>query len=276
MSSYCCGIVGFGVVGRAMAKFLEEHGVRVEVYDTALHDKSVRERVNGCQVAFICVPTPMGGDGCCETSAVEEVVDWCGADILVIRSTVSVGTTDRLRAKTGKRIIFQPEFLGETPWAPKLPHTKFIVLGGPREDTKPVLRLYQSLLGPEVIYREVSAATAELMKYTINAFLAVKVAFFNEIYDIAASAGVDYDELRELVLLDHRVGASHTMVTEERGFGGKCLPKDLSALISSARELGCEPLVLAAAQASNEKVRGTGHRREKGIYSSTAGGQAAP
>lgn len=276
MSIRCCGIVGFGVVGKAMAKFLEEHGVPVEIYDTALHDTSVRERVNACEIAFICVPTPMAADGRCDTSAVEEVVRWCEADILVIRSTVCVGTTDRLRAETGKRIIFQPEFLGETPWAPKLPHTRFIVLGGPREDTKPVLRLYQALLGPEVVYREVSAATAELMKYTINAFLAAKVAFFNEIYDIARLAGVDYDELRELVLLDYRVGASHTMVTEERGFGGKCLPKDLSALMFRARELGYEPLVLAAVQASNERVRHMRHKCEQDAYPTTGGGEARP
>ncbi len=249
------GVVGYGVVGKAMAKFLEDHGLHVEVYDSAFHDPSARELINGCDIAFVCVPTPMAPDGHCDTSAVEEVAGWCGAGIMVIRSTVAVGTTDRLRAETGKRIVFQPEFLGETPWSSKTPHTNFIVLGGPREDTKPLLRMYQSILGPGAVYREVSAATAELMKYTINTFLAMKVAFFNEIYDIAGLAGVDYDELRELVLLDERVLPNHTMVTEERGFGGKCLPKDLSALIYRAREMGYEPLVLAAVWASNEKVR---------------------
>jgi UDPglucose 6-dehydrogenase len=255
-----CGVVGYGVVGKAVAQFLEANGLHVEVYDSAFHDLSARELVNGCDVAFICVPTPMAPDGRCDTSAIEEVVGWCRAGILVIRSTVAVGTTDRLRAETGKRIVFQPEFLGETPWSSKSAHTNFIVLGGAREDTKPIVRMYQAILGPGAIYREVSAATAEMMKYTINTFLALKVAFFNEIHDIAGLVGVDYDELRELVLLDERLLPNHTMVTEERGFGGKCLPKDLSALIFRAGQLGYEPLVLQAVWASNERVRASAGR----------------
>jgi UDPglucose 6-dehydrogenase len=248
-------VIGYGVVGKAVAEFWQAHGHEVVVYDVALHGDAEREAVNRADIAFLCVPTPMGEDGACRTTAVDEVAAWCEAGIMVIRSTVVVGTTDRLRAQTGKRIIFQPEFLGETPWSRSETHTDAIVLGGERADTKPVLKLYQSALGPGALYREVPAAMAEMMKYTINCFLAAKVAFFNEIFDIARAAGVDYDELRELVLLDDRINTSHTMVTEERGFGGKCLPKDLSALICVARAMGYEPVMLDAVKRSNEAVR---------------------
>jgi UDP-glucose 6-dehydrogenase len=69
-----------------------------------------------------------------------------------------------------------------------------------------------------------------------NAFLATKVAFVNQFYDLAHAANVDYAELRELFLLDARVGPSHTEVFAERGFGGKCLPKDLKAIVAWARD----------------------------------------
>jgi UDP-glucose 6-dehydrogenase len=102
-----------------------------------------------------------------------------------------------------------------------------------------------------------SSETAELSKYMENAFLAAKVAFCNEFYDLAEAWGIDYDDLRELWLLDPRVGRSHTFVRgDERGFGGKCLPKDLSALVVAAQTItGRVPAMLSAVDASNREVR---------------------
>jgi nucleotide sugar dehydrogenase len=255
MAKQRIGVVGFGVVGKAVAEFWTNHGHEVAVFDVAMHGEPERAAVNGCEFAFLCVPTPMGADGTCQTTAIDEVTAWCEAEIMIIRSTVAVGTTEHLRANTGKRIVFQPEFLGETPWSHFETHTDAIVLGGEKSDTRPVVKLYQTILGPAAIYRQVPSSMAEMMKYTINCYLASKVAFFNEIYDIAEVADVDFDELRELVLLDDRISATHSMVTKERGFGGKCLPKDLSALICTARALGYDPVMLAAVFSSNEMVR---------------------
>ena len=89
-----------------------------------------------------------------------------------------------------------------------------------------------------------------------NSFLALKVTFCNEFYDIAAAHGIDYNELRELWLLDPRIGRSHTFVLpDDRGFGGRCLPKDLSAIIELARRAGVEPMLLEATRAANTTVR---------------------
>ena len=83
---------------------------------------------------------------------------------------------------------------------------------------------------------ETSVAAAELVKYMENSFLSpTKVAFANQFFDLARAAGVDFVELRRLFLLDERVGESHTQVYEERGFGGKCLPKDVRAIVAWAR-----------------------------------------
>jgi UDP-glucose 6-dehydrogenase len=87
-----------------------------------------------------------------------------------------------------------------------------------------------------------------------NCFLATKVAFVNQFYDIAMELGIDFEELRELWLADPRVGYSHTVVTRERGFGGRCLPKDLSVLISAMKPMGGAPL-LEAVWAYNRTLR---------------------
>src|SRR5438270_5046903 len=90
-----------------------------------------------------------------------------------------------------------------------------------------------------------------------NCFLALKVAFCNEYYDIAQAMGVNYNELRELWLLDPRVGRSHTFVLpEKRGFDGKCLPKDVAALVQAAKAAGADPMLMEAVITANRVVRG--------------------
>src|SRR3712207_5279422 len=104
-------IVGYGAVGRAIHQLFPQ----AVIYDAPL-GIGTREEVNTSQYAFICVPTPQAEDGSCDTSIVEEVVQWIETDLIIVRSTVSIGTTDRLRGQFGKRIIFQPEYgPAETP-----------------------------------------------------------------------------------------------------------------------------------------------------------------
>ena len=102
-----------------------------------------------------------------------------------------------------------------------------------------VIQAYQSVFTSELIINIVEARTAELAKYMENCYLATKVTFCNEFYDIANAFGVDYNQLRETWLLDPRIGRSHTFVYENaRGFGGNCLPKDISAIVYQAEQLG--------------------------------------
>jgi UDPglucose 6-dehydrogenase len=93
-----------------------------------------------------------------------------------------------------------------------------------------------------------------------NCFLATKVAFVNQFFDIASAFDVDYLELRKLWLADPRVGESHTSVTEERGFRGRCLPKDISAMISGMQAHGGAPL-LEAVRSYNDAVCAAADRR---------------
>ena len=215
--------------------------------------------MNRSRFAFVCVPTPAAADGAADTSIVEEVVSWIESEIIIIRSTVPVGTSDRLRVETGKAVVFQPEYgPAETPDHPfnDLRKVRWAILGGLRRHTTLVADLYKTTFSAEFVIQQTDAKTAELTKYMENTFLALKVAFCNEFYDIAEGFGVDYNELRELWLLDPRIGRSHTFVLPHaRGFGGRCLPKDLSAMILSARANGVEPRLLSATQDANAELR---------------------
>jgi UDPglucose 6-dehydrogenase len=246
-------IIGAGAVGRGIAQLF---------VDAVLFDEpkgiGTREGVNACDAAFVCVPTPRHEDGSCDTSIVAEVIGWLEAPLIIIRSTVSVGTTRALAAKyPGKSIVFQPEYgPAETPDHPfnDLRKVRWIILGGDRKATSQAIRLWQDVYNADVVIHQTPPETAELCKYMENAFLAMKVAFCNEFFDIAQRFDVDYNELRELWLLDPRIGKSHTFVfPEKRGFGGKCLPKDLDAIINSAEQAGYEPTLLKTVMSSNAR-----------------------
>ncbi len=251
------GLVGFGVVGHALAQLFGgepqlaiydkfRHG-----YNTAAHQNAINQR----DLVFVAVPTPQASDGSADISQVEEVVSWVEAP-LCIKSTVPPGTTDMLAHKFGKTVCFSPEYVGETPWHPmkSVQSHGFVIVGGPRAAAQHVLRAYQERLGPEPRFWLTQAKTAEMAKYMENCFLATKVAFANQFYDLATALGIDFHELRELWLQDARIGRTHTVVTADRGFGGRCLPKDLAAMVALARRLGGAPL-LEAVQDYNRELR---------------------
>ncbi len=247
-------IIGYGAVGRGISQ-LFPHAV---IYDEPL-GIGAREDVNRCRYAFIAVPTPAYPDGSCNTSIVEEVVAWLQCPFLILRSTVAVGTTARLAQEYRKRIVFQPEYgPAETPDHPfnDLRKIRWVILGGERQDTIPVADLYKTTFNADIVIQQTDARTAELVKYMENTFLALKVTFCNELYDIARRLDVDYNELRELWLLDPRIGRSHTFVMpDSRGFGGKCLPKDISALVQTAAGLSYDATLLRATIDANRRIR---------------------
>jgi UDPglucose 6-dehydrogenase len=263
------GIVGYGVVGKALAKvFGDRAGNRdLVIYDKFLKGMNAPQRratIQKCDLVFVAVPTPPGADGRCDVSAVEEVASWV-APVMCVKSTVPPGTVDRLAAQTGKTICFSPEYVGETAWHPlkEIESHRFVIVGGERAACDLVVRAYQQLLGPLPRYFLTTAKTAELCKYMENAFLATKVAFVNQFYDLAQGFGVDYDELRELWLADERVGRSHTIVTAERGYRGRCLPKDMRAIIQAAKAGGGAPLLEAVDRYNQELCQRADARTKK-------------
>lgn len=270
------GLVGYGVVGKALAKLFgyETGNGDVRVYDKAIpgrSDAQSRQEIQTCSIVFVAVPTPESADGSCDLSAVEEVVSWVTPP-MCLKSTVPPGTVDRLIAATGKKICFSPEYVGETEWHPwkAIGAHGFVIVGGEQSLCDLVIRAYQQYLGPLVRYYRTDAKTAELCKYMENAFLATKVSFVNQFYDLALAYGVNFNELRELWLADERIGRSHTMVTEERGYRGRCLPKDMAAIIHAARQVGGARLLEAIDRYNDDVCRCADQKRGK-----TVAGKAA-
>ena len=250
------GVVGGGVVGGAMQRLCGPETVVYDPYKPELAGN--KDAINDCDAVFICVPTPMSEDGHCDTTIVEEAVAWVRAPLIIIRSTVAPGTTDRLREKYNKHIVFQPEYLGETVghMFGNMAEREFVVLGGTPEDVSRAADFYKHYYNSMVHMYFGDAITAEVCKYMENAFYAMKVTFVNEFFDVARAHNVDFNQLRELWLADTRISRDHTFVyADNRGFSGKCLPKDCNAIVFSSRERGYEPEFMAACLKINDKFQ---------------------
>ena len=256
------GVVGAGVVGAAMQKLCGDTTVLYDPYKPEFEGN--KPKINECDVVFICVPTPMSPDGTCNTSVVEEAVSWVKAPLMIIRSTVSPGTTERLSKKYNKKVVFQPEYLGETTAHVfgSMAEREFVVLGGTTEATSMAADFYKNYYNSYVRYYFCDATTAEVAKYMENAFYAVKVTFVNEFYDIAQAHGVDFNHLREVWLADTRISRDHTFCyPNARGFSGKCLPKDCNAIVQSSLARGYTPKFMQATLKINDEfVKGTEKR----------------
>ncbi len=262
------GIVGQGYVGTAIKSGFEKH-YEIETYDKFSTSKStvnLHDLVLLSDVIFVCVPTPMNKDGSCHTNIVEEVVleineisiSSESKPIVVIKSTVPPGTTDRLNKKYEHiSVIFNPEFLTEANFIEDFKNQTRIILGGTRKGTNLLRQIYSKVF-PSAHIIKTGSITAEMVKYMTNAYLATKVSFSNEIKQICDKVGADYDKVVEYTTLDDRLGKTHWSVPGpdgDLGFGGHCLPKDINALISVAHELGIEPEVLESVVETNDKVR---------------------
>jgi UDPglucose 6-dehydrogenase len=249
-------IVGWGHVGQQVGRyFTEAHHVDVDGMVCAATGELAEQLSEPYDLGFICVPTPEGKDGRCDTRMVEDAFYmwqararyWC------IKSTVEVGTTERL----GPNACFSPEYYGETLGHPLRDAMPFVILGGPADVTRAFATAWTLVTNAYTRIYQTDSRTAELVKLMENAWLATKVSFCNQMYDLAAVAGVDWHELRELWLADPRVNASHTYVyPDNRGWGGKCLPKDTANLCAWARAAGKPASFIEMVRAYNDRLRG--------------------
>ena len=259
------GIVGQGYVGTAIKIGFESY-YDLETYDKFDSSKStcnLKRLVDICDVIFVCVPTPMDKDGSCHTGIVEEVISEINqysnkSQIVVIKSTVSPGTTERMNKKYKKvSVIFNPEFLTEANFIEDFKNQTRIILGGTRKGTNKLRQVYSKVF-PKAHIIKTHSIIAELVKYMTNSYLATKVSFANEMYEICEKFDMDYDKVVEYATLDERLGVTHWSVPGpdgELGYGGHCLPKDINALISVAHELGINTEVLEAVVETNDRVR---------------------
>lgn len=233
-----------------------------------LTTRSIRDAVERADVIMIAVGTPSAPSGALDLTAVRRVVDEVGASLprdgrfrtVVIRSTVLPGTTDaevrpRLEAASGMTagvdfgLATNPEFLRESSSIRDFFEASRTVIGADDERSAQMLRdVYAGVEAPVFV---VPIRTSEMVKYTDNAFHAVKIAFANEIASFARANGVDGREVMKVMAADDRLNISTAYLRPGYAFGGSCLPKDLRAITDRARKTDIDLPLLGAALASN-------------------------
>jgi len=265
------GFIGVGVVGAATKEVLSK------VHEIFPYDKykepynsenNLKDLAKNSEVVFLCVPTPMKPSGEIDYSSVYNSLDMLtetlkesGRDpkeiLLVVRSTAVSGSTDKLAERYGFRIVFNPEFLTEKNAIEDMKNTDRIVIGANSlEDYQKVYQVYHPIF-PYARYMYVDRKTAEMIKYCANVMLTGQVALANELYQVCTAFGVNYDTVKEVILFDGRIGKNINVPGHDGdfGFGGKCFPKDLNALIYLAREHMYRPYLLEEIWRLNERVR---------------------
>ena len=268
------GIIGNGFVGKAVKESFKNH-FEVFVFDTDKRKANVEtlnELISKCKMIFLCLPTPMNSDRSCHLNIVEDTLqkidDWCdemdfyGLEqrTIVIKSTIPPGTTEKWNQQYKKiDVAFNPEFLTEANSIDDFKNQNIIIIGSTRKVGAKIKSIYSKVF-PKVPIIKTSSTIAEMIKYFTNCFLAMKVSYANEMYQICEKLDIDYDKVVEYAVRDERIGTSHLNVPGpdgDFGFGGHCFPKDLNALINLAEKqgLGLDINVLKATLETNNKVR---------------------
>jgi UDPglucose 6-dehydrogenase len=282
------GVIGVGYVGLVTAACLAELGHHVVCRDIApervamlqrgevpIHEPGVPELLQrnaerltftldmedvfrDARIAIICVDTPPTASGDADLSRVEAVIEALPASaegaVLVMKSTVPVGTGNRVRSELDARgredvgYVSNPEFLREGSAVADFRQPDRVVVGGDRpEDVERVARLYQDLNAP-ILTTDI--ASAEMIKLASNAFLATKISFVNEIANVCERVGADVEEVARGMGMDSRIGQS--FLRPGIGYGGSCFPKDVTALKQLAGNTGYSFQLLASVIEVNE------------------------
>jgi len=262
------GIIGNGFVGSALIQGFILHTKDIFIYDKdpKRSTHSMASLMKESDVVFVCVPTPMFESGECDLSIVENVINDIStthnrknSQVVVIKSTIVPGTIESLAKKYPKlELVFNPEFLTERKARLDFINTSRIILGGNNSSSMDKVEKLYRLRFPYTKIIKTDFGTAQLIKYMANCFFATKVSFMNEMYQICEAINGDWNSALEGFISDGRIGNSHTDVPGhdgDFGFGGKCFPKDINAIIKRAESLGINPAVMKGAWEKNKEVR---------------------
>lgn len=251
------GIIGVGMVGTAMQKYFESTNKPLFLYDKFKKIGSPQE-VNRADLIFISVPTPYNERAGFDLSAVEDAFSIIrGEKIVVIKSTVLPGTTNKFQKEYPKyKILFNPEFLREaTAYQDFVSPDRQII--GFTDKSHDVANDILAILPKATFSKSIPATEVEMVKYFGNTFLATKVIFANQIYDLCRILGVDYNLVMECTAADPRIGGSHFEIFHQgyRGYGGACFPKDTKSFIQFGDKLGVELKLLKLVEEINNTLR---------------------
>lgn len=248
MNKMQIGIIGCGFIGTALKNWLEENNTNVE---TRVSDppKGINDDISDCDAYFIQIHIPTEEDGTQDLTLLKSIVSNlpCGRPIW-IRTTILPGTAEMLANETGRLVYHMPEFLTERTYLEDFKWQPMVFTG----DVELLKKIF-----PGKKHIDMSSAEAELVKYAHNVFGALKVTYFNCIYDLCQKKGFDYSKVREGVLGSTYINDVHTQVPGpdgKLGYGGKCFPKDVNAFQHMFQD---EPVgkLLAPLKDMNNKFR---------------------
>lgn len=257
------GIIGLGYVGGAIQASVDWPDAffiidPLKGYNNTYQD--LKEETDG---VFVCVPSPQGDDGSCNTEILESVLKELKAvnynGVIISKCTAPPNVYEKLNNEF-PNLVHAPEFLTAANANKDYANGKFCIIGGSvmayLREAERIIRQTQPSLGDNV--RFCSIGEASLAKYTINSFLATKVTFMNELWGIAVASGLNYDTIVDMIKMDPRIGTSHMQVPGPDGyygFGGACFPKDTAALLKYSESVGYKPTVLESAVVKNTILR---------------------
>lgn len=241
----------------------------------------LQEAVKFAEIIFLALPTPPGEDGSADLSYILAVADQLGEmmtefKVIVDKSTVPVGTSDKVKAKIQEKasvdfaVVSNPEFLREGFAVDDFMNPDRVVIG--TEDAKAIQimsELYKPFTDNNKPLIVMDEKSAELTKYAANAFLATKITFMNEIANFCELVGADVDKVRQGVGSDSRIG--HKFLYPGIGFGGSCFPKDVNALVRSGQQEGYEFKIINSVLSANDNQKTRLYDKVKDFYGDLKG-----
>jgi UDPglucose 6-dehydrogenase len=244
-------IAGYGFVGIAHEAVLKD------IFNVTIYDpfKGYTDIGNPDGV-IVCVSTPSNDDGSCNCENVIDVIGKINETTpILIKSTISVEGWQTIKQRFPKHLLaFSPEFLRSDSAIEDFKHTRHIYMAG--DEIGFWHAVFRVAFNDSTFTTEVAVAEELILaKYFRNSFLATKVTFFNQMYDLCNAMGINYGIVSHLVSVDNRIGRSHTGITEERGFGGHCFPKDTAAIVNTAKTVGVDLELINSSIKYNERIR---------------------
>lgn len=246
------GIIGYGYLGSAYEKVFEgctvydepKELLKVDGVEQDFSIEAGRAAINSCDIGLIAVPTDYTESGELDTTIVQEIVDWCEADTILIKSALQPGTVDRLVEKTGKNIAVSVELIGEgTYYQPphKYPHPtdpkqhQMLVVGGEEPARSTAAEYLWEQMSPDIRIHLVTALEAEITKMAENTYGALKVTWANVLRDVCDKYGANFIQVHQAWSEDGRVDPMHTRsVAHNRGWNSKCYNKDVRAFANAS------------------------------------------
>lgn len=249
---------------------LEEMVLRNHKRGSLHFTTSLKEALVGSEIAFIAVGTPMGADGSADLQYVLAVAKEIGqftnnAMVVVDKSTVPVGTADKVHATIQKEftvrgvsidfhVVSNPEFLKEGAAVEDFMKPDRVVIGASNEAAFAKMRaLYAPFFRTNDRFITMDIRSAEMTKYAANAMLATKISFMNEIANICERVGADVNNVRIGIGSDKRIG--YSFIYPGCGYGGSCFPKDVNALIKTAKDCNYNPELISSVDGVNQRQK---------------------